>query len=130
MKRLSAITLLCMLCLPMLYPLTALADDDAEDAKLPACCRRHGGMHDCPMMKAYLISLMSGTKLLATPIPCPDPPSTVAPNVHLNLGIGAAQSFFADVTSHPAAHAQTEARARVSLDRAWRKRGPPSVVLS
>lgn len=130
MKRLGAIAILFMLCLPMLYPLAALAGEDAQDAKLPACCRRHGGMHHCPMMKAYLISLMAGTNLAATPVPCHDSPCTVAPSLHFDLGNGSAGAFFAELTSHPAAHAQTEARARIALDRAWRKRGPPQIVLS
>jgi hypothetical protein len=133
MRRLSAIAILFLLCLPMLDPLAVLASDDAQDAqdaKLPICCRGHHGMHNCPSMKAYLISLMSGTKLTATPVPCQDSPCTVAPSVHFDLGIGAAGTFFAELTSHPTAHAQTEARARIALDRAWRKRGPPQIVLS
>jgi hypothetical protein len=130
MRRLSAIAILFLLCLPMLYPLAVLASDDAQEAKLPICCRGHHGVHDCSMMTAYLISLMSGTKLTATPVPCHDAPCTVASSAHFNLGIGAAGMFFAELTSHPATHAQTEARARISLDRAWRKRGPPQLVLS
>jgi len=129
MRRLSSIALLVMLCLPMLYPLALMADEDAKDARLPACCRRHGGTHDCPMMAAYRISLMPGTKMLATPVPCHDCPGTVVSTVHFDLGLEAAGTFFAELTSHPAAHAQTEARARIALDRAWRKRGPPSLVL-
>jgi hypothetical protein len=130
MKRLSAISILFMMCLPMLYPLAVLADEDAEDAKLPVCCRGHHGMHKCTMMTAYLVSLMAGTKLTATPVPCPDSPCTVAPNVHFDLGLDPATSLFVELISHPAAHAQTEARARIALDRAWRKRGPPTVALS
>jgi len=128
-RRLSAITLLFLVILPMLSPLTALGDD--EDANLPICCRRHGGRRcHCPMMMAYLMSRLPGTKVMATPVPCPDCPSTVAPTTHPGLHLDQAGSFFAEVVSHPATHLQTDARARVALDRAWRKRGPPSVALS
>jgi hypothetical protein len=130
MKRLYAIALLVVFCLPMLYPLAVLADENAQDAKLPACCRRHGGMHDCPMMRAYLISLTPGTKLLATPVPCPSCPCTAPSGVHFDLGIGKAGTLLAQLFSQPSPCAQTEARARIALDRAWRKRGPPVVVLS
>jgi hypothetical protein len=38
--------------------------------------------------------------------------------------------LFAEVVSHPALHRQTEARARVALEGARHKRGPPSVRFS
>ncbi len=128
MRRLSAISLVSLMLLPMLMPLTALGQD--EDANLPVCCRRHGGMrHHCSMMMAYLASLLSGTKLMATPVPCPDCPSTVPVSVHFQLGLSSAPSHFAEISAYPAIHAQTEARARIALDRAWRKRGPPASSL-
>lgn len=128
-RRLNASTLLFFVLLPLLSPLTALAND--EDPNLPACCRRHGGMrHQCAMMMAYLMARLPGTKLLPTPVPCPDAPVTTAPTTQPFLHLDQASHFFAEVVAHPALHVQTEARARVALDRAWRKRGPPSVVLS
>jgi hypothetical protein len=127
-RRLSAISLVFLMLLPVLLPLTALGQD--EDANLPACCRRHGGRRcHCAMMMAYLMSRLPGTKLMATPVPCPDCPSTVAPTTQPGLHLDQVGSFFAEVVSHPAMHSQTEARARVALDRAWRKRGPPSYSL-
>jgi hypothetical protein len=39
-----------------------------------------------------------------------------------------AQVVFAAIVSHPAAHAQTEARYRISFSRAWQKRGPPALL--
>jgi len=128
-KRLSAISLFVFLMLPVLLPLTALGQDD--DANLPVCCRRHGGMrHHCAMMMAYLASRLPGTKLMATPVPCPDCPSTVPVSVHFQLGLNSAATHFAAVSAHPAIHAQTEARARIALDGAWRKRGPPASFFS
>jgi len=111
--------------LPVLLPLTALGQD--EDANLPVCCRRHGGTrHRCAMMMAQLASRLPGTRLMATPAPCPDCPSTVPASVHFPLGLTSAYAHFAEIGAHPAIHAQTEARARIALDRAWRKRGPPA----
>ena len=36
--------------------------------------------------------------------------------------------FFANIVSHPTAHAQTQAQYRVSLSRSWQERGPPSLL--
>ncbi|HUB28147.1 MAG TPA: hypothetical protein VL967_00570 [Terracidiphilus sp.] len=130
MRRFSAISLLVLMMLPVLMPLTTLGQDD-EDANLPLCCRRHGGMrHHCAMMTAYLESRLPGTKLMATPVPCPDCPSTAPVSRHFQLGLNSAHAHFAEIGAHPAIHTQTEARARVALDRAWRKRGPPASPLS
>lgn len=129
MRRFSAISLALFLLLPVFVPLTAIGQED--DANLPACCRRHGGKRcHCAMMKAYLASRLPGTKVMATPVPCPDCPSTTPVSVHIELGLSPASAHFAELSAHPALHAQTEARARISLDRAWRKRGPPAPVLS
>jgi hypothetical protein len=128
MKRLSAISLFFFMMLPVFLPLTAFGQD--EDANLPVCCRHHGGKHRCSMMMAYLASKLPGTKAIATPVPCPDCPGTMPVSTHFDLGLTAAPAHFAEVSAHPAIHTQTEARARIALDRAWRKRGPPSVVLS
>jgi hypothetical protein len=129
MRRLSAISLALFMLLPMLMPLTALGQD--EDANLPMCCRRHGGKRcHCAMMMAYLASRMPGTKVMATPVPCPDCPSTAPVSAHFQLGLSSAPAHFAAIGAHPAIHAQTEARARIALDRAWRKRGPPASLLS
>jgi hypothetical protein len=128
-RRANAISILFFLLLPVLMPLASLAQD--EDTNLPVCCRRHGGIrHSCGMMMAYLESRSPGIKLMATPVPCPDCPSTAPASAHFQLGLSSAPAYFAEVSAHPTIHAQTEARARISLDRAWRKRGPPATVLS
>jgi hypothetical protein len=129
MRRLSAISLVMLMLLPVLLPLAALGQD--EDANLPMCCRRHDGKgHQCAMMTAYQLSRLPGTKVMATPVPCPDCPSTAPVSVHLQFGLSSASAHFAEISSHPAIHTQTEARARIALDRAWRKRGPPASLLS
>ena len=129
MRRFSAISLVLLMMLPLLAPLTALGQD--EDANLPMCCRRHGGRRcHCAMMMAYLASRLPGIKLMATPVPCPDCPSTAPVPVHFQLGLSSALTHFAAISAHPAIHAQSEARVRIALDRAWRKRGPPASLFS
>jgi len=82
------------------------------------------------MMTAYLASQLPGTKWMATPVPCPDCPGTALVSVHFQLGLSPTPAHFAEISAHPAIHAQTEARGRIALDRAWRKRGPPASLLS
>lgn len=78
------------------------------------------------MMRAYLLARKKGTFLQDIPQPCPASPGAVAQITHLDLSIDSAECFFADAVSLPALQVKTEARARVALDRAWRKRGPPT----
>ena len=62
MRRLSAISLVLLMLLPMLMPLTALGQD--EDANLPVCCRRHGGMrHHCSMFDGLPGIALAGNKV-------------------------------------------------------------------
>jgi hypothetical protein len=49
---------------------------------------------------------------------------------HETLALASAAAFYAGVVSHPAQFSQVEAWARVALDGARQKRGPPSVRLS
>ena len=94
----------------------------ADDSNLPACCRRLGA-HHCAMgsMDTHDASFiqqrcaqfpLGGAALAASGM------ASVTPS----------QVVFAAIVSHPSAHAQTEARYRVSFSRAWQKRGPPTVL--
>ena len=124
MRRWIAAILLAVFCSFVAVPVVSAWPD--PDQNLPACCRKHGGKRcHCAMMMAYLASRGPGTKMLATAVPCPDCPSTAPGMAHFDLGLSAGAASFAQVVSHPAIHAQTEARGRIALDRAWRKRGPP-----
>ena len=128
MRRFPAIILFAAFILPTLTPLLALSRD--PDANLPACCRRHDKNHMCPMMMAYLQNLQKGVHLQSIPRPC-YPASQAATFASVQYGFlpDASAQFFAAVVSHPAIHAQTEARARVSLFCARQKRGPPSLLI-
>jgi hypothetical protein len=94
----------------------------ADDSNLPACCRRLGA-HHCALgnIDTHGVSFiqqrcaqfhLGSAALAASEI------ATLTPS----------QSVFAAIVSHPAAHAQTEARYRVSFSRAWQKRGPPTLL--
>jgi len=108
-------------------PLVAAATNDPE-ANLPACCRKHG-KHHCAMMTSLMEANASGrAQVGATPERCgmyPRGTAAVGTTVYGAPGVSAA--VYAEVVSHPAVQAQTEARYRLALDRARQKRGPPSV---
>ncbi len=107
-------------------PLIAATSSDPE-ANLPACCRRHG-KHHCAMMDAFLQATSSGTPQAgATPQHCPFYPHGVPPgSLRFHAAPPPAAAQFAQVASHPAIHAQTQAIYRLSLDRSRQKRGPPT----
>jgi hypothetical protein len=77
------------------------------------------------MMMAYLWSLKSGTHVQPIPRACPEIYTAVSPSGHADTTLDVAAQVFADL-SHPSVQTQTEARARIAMDRAFRKRGPPA----
>ena len=93
-----------------------------EDSNLPACCRRLGE-HRCA-----LVNLASqGASFIQER--CPHFPSGSASLAASEMAsVTPSQAIFGAIVSHPAAHAQTEARYRVSFSRAWQKRGPPAFL--
>jgi hypothetical protein len=116
--------LLLVFSLPLISPLFALAA--GSDANLPACCRRNGA-HHCTSMTRALPG--AGVNLSAMPQCCPAYPAIAAPAPHGHLSFQAESLIFAEIVSHPAIKPQTEARARVALDRSRQKRGPPLDLL-
>ena len=48
---------------------------------------------------------------------------------HGDLSFYTASLIFAEIVSHPSVKAQTQARARVALDRSRQTRGPPTNLL-
>jgi hypothetical protein len=71
----------------------------------------------------------SGVRLSAIPQRCPAFPAVVTQIKHGDLSLHAASLIFAEIVSHPSVKTQTQARARVALDRSRQKRGPPSQLL-
>jgi hypothetical protein len=75
-------------------------------------------------------ALAAGTHFTAHPSCCPAFPKAISATQRHDLTFDTAALLFAEVLSHPASQQQTEARARVALDRSRHKRGPPSARLS
>jgi hypothetical protein len=124
-RRLIGITLLLLFSLPLISPVLALAA--ISDVNLPACCRRNGA-HRCTM-KLQAESSGPGISLSEIPPRCPAYPAAVTPVQHGDLFLHAASLIVAEIVSHPTSKTQTEARARVALDRSRQKRGPPASEL-
>jgi hypothetical protein len=124
-RHLLSITLLLLFSLPLISPVLALAA--GPEANLPACCRRHGA-HHC-MLKMQSESSSSKPSFSSIPQRCPGFPAVVTPVRHGDLSLPSASLIFAEIVSHPSVKLQTQARARVALDRSRQKRGPPSNLL-
>jgi hypothetical protein len=118
MRRAYAILLLAVFSFSLISPVVFAG----VDAKLPACCTR-GGKHHCSSISAA--DPVSGPLLQARQ-QCPYYPKAGAVPVHTYATLDrSSQTFFAAIHSHPAVHAQTEARYRTSFNRSRQKRGPP-----
>jgi hypothetical protein len=124
-RRALSIVLLLLFSLPLISPVLAITA--GSEASLPACCRRNGAHHCAGMIRPE--SSTSGITLSTIPQHCPAYPAVVTQIRHSDLSFHAASLAFAEIVSHPAIKLQTEARARVSLDRASQKRGPPTELL-
>jgi hypothetical protein len=125
-RRLLSITLLLLFSLPLISPVLALAA--SSDANLPACCRRNGA-HHCSMNLPQADVSGHGPTFSAIPQRCPAYPAIVTSVRHGELSFYKASLIFAEVVSHPSVKVQTQARARVALDRSRHKRGPPTNLL-
>jgi hypothetical protein len=125
-RRILSITLLVLFSLPLIAPVLALAA--GPGVNLPACCRRSGA-HHCMLKMQTAESSGAGVSLSAIPQRCPAYPAVVTQAKHGDLSFHAASLIFAELVSHPSVKTQTQARARVALDRSRQKRGPPSNLL-
>jgi hypothetical protein len=121
-RRLLSIALLLLFSLPLISPVLALTA--SSDRYLPACCRRSGA-HHCAMN----VPQAAGINLSSIPQRCPAYPAVVTQIRHGDLSFQTASLIFAEIVSHPAIKLQTQARARVALDRTRRQRGPPTDLL-
>ncbi len=127
MRKLLSILLLATFALPLLTALSAYAS--TPDSRLPACCRRSGA-HHCELTPDQIAALEHGDHFTTPRTTCPIFPKAVAPAHHEISSLAPAAVFYAAITSHPAQFHQVEAWARVALEGARHKRGPPSVRLS
>jgi len=122
MRRTSATLLLLVFLSIVSAPLLSGFEDPYKN--LPACCRK-GGKHHCVMQG--MVDQSPGTHLSAPAERCPLFPKTPATGARAQFlfAPGPSSMFFAALASHPAIAAQSEARYRISFDRARLKRGPP-----
>jgi hypothetical protein len=121
-RRALAISLLLLFSFSLMAPVVST---DAAEARLPACCRR-GGKHHCAM---FSMGLQQGRSVSIIAEKCPYAPAALTAS-HLSVFAPPANdAVFAGLISHPAVHAQTAARYRISFDRSRQKRGPPSLSL-
>jgi len=60
---------------------------------------------------------------------CPYYPASPTVFHQSQYGVAPSLIIFAELLSHPAVHAQTESKQRISLSRSRQKRGPPSLFL-
>ncbi len=123
-RRLLAILLLALFSAPLLTPLLALTA--GPDSRLPICCRRNGAHHCAASMQ--MDAQDSTLKLYPHPDRCPAYPLPSSPNPHTDLAIPTGSLLTTSITTHPASPYQAQARARVALDRARHKRGPPTLL--
>lgn len=100
-----------------------------EDARLPACCRRHGA-HHCAMAQGMMGESGSNERALRAPATCPAFPGST------DATIASAQALTVAAVSLPALLAQRHsppagrADARISQIRTRVGRGPPAGSLS
>ena len=125
MKRVFAILLTMLVSFPLILP----AFVSNAKTNLPACCRKDG-KHGCGMknMASQQLSDPTQPAVSSAKAKCPFYPSSQSgPSNAPVFEQSSAPLFFAEALSHPALHAQTEARYRISFTRACQKRGPPTV---
>jgi len=125
MRRVPAILLVFVFSFSLIGP-ALFADDESN---LPACCRR-GGHHHCALMDRDMAETpSSGPAVDALRTRCPFFPngSVVLPHSGAAL-LTACNPVCASLLSQPIVPAQAEAGYRASLNRAHRKRGPPTLL--
>jgi len=121
-QRTLAILLLTIFSLP--YASIFFSSVRAEGG-LPACCRKNG-KHRCSMMMSD--DAHWGESVHVVSEKCPYTPA-IPPAFRLtHFSALVSESTFAEFVSHPAIHAQTHAKYRISSDRSRQKRGPPTLI--
>jgi hypothetical protein len=120
MRRWLAIPMLLLFLLPLVSATFGASDEDS----LPACCRR-SGRHHCEMLG----EAPAGDKGAgAIREKCPYSPAALSIVVLPSFAPSTSAAIFAGVVRHASVAPQTEARRRISFDRARQKRGPPSLL--
>jgi hypothetical protein len=121
-RRILAIPMLLLFLLPLF---SGLFGEGVAQAGIPACCRRDG-KHHCEMSAEQSYGERGAGAVREK---CPYSPAALSIIVLPSFAPGAAAAIFAGVIQHASVHPQTDARRRISFDRARQKRGPPSLSL-
>jgi hypothetical protein len=107
------------LMLPMLSP--------APESNVPACCRKDG-KHACSMMSKAASHHDNAPAVSLKKEVCPlFPTGKTSPASARVSTVPPAQALSAQLLTFMSAPEQMEARYRVSFNRSWQKRGPPSL---
>lgn len=120
MRRLLAIPMMLLMLLPFAADFSGAS---AVEASIPVCCRR-GGKHQCSMGEGQ----SSNSHERALRGKCPYSCASAAVIVPASFAPAAAAAIYSGVLQHPSVSPQTDARRRISYDRARQKRGPPTLL--
>lgn len=104
----------------------------SDDARLPACCRRHGA-HHCAMsasMAAAIAEAASGRSILTAPATCPAFPGSLAATAPAPQALASSPVSLPVLPAHTHAPAAVFASARLSQIRTRAGRGPPASHLA
>ncbi len=124
----KALAILLMLVFAGDMALPALFAD--PESSLPACCRRDGKHHCAMMDMVEQQDDSAGPVVKSVQQRCPYFPRGGGAQLNAQAAvIDPGPVFYAGLTSHPAVHAQTEARFRFSFSRSTQKRGPPELFV-
>lgn len=125
MRRLLAVTLLLLFGFPLVSPLFALSAN--SETNLPACCRRDGA-HHCHQNMQRTSSSAQSESVFATQAKCPFYPGAATLVRHNDAKLHTIATLLVEAANHSAVKAPTYAHARIDLDTAWQKRGPPALA--
>lgn len=126
LPRIVSILLLVLLGLSILSPLLSVGA--ADDASVPACCRRNGKHHCLMSMTQRHQAVERDTHIGVIPEKCPYTPYLTFGVRLPDLGlIATASAVFGELVSHPSVAPQTESKWRIARNRSRQKRGPPSI---
>ncbi len=121
MRRWLAISMLLLFFAPFVSGFFGASE---AEASLPACCRR-GGKHHC---EAFPQQSSDNKGFGSVGEKCPYSPAALAIVVLPSFAPTTAAAIYAGVVQHASVAPQTDARRRISYDRARQKRGPPSLL--
>jgi hypothetical protein len=132
MRRTLAIFLVLLFSLAPLAAALDTSTGSDDDARLPACCRRHGA-HHCEMSAqtaALLATAASGRAIAIAPTTCPAFPTSLAATVSAPQALAAGALRMPQLLAQFHSAVASRAAARISQFCTRGDRGPPQPVLA